>query len=105
MRFDSRNSQCKSPFGAAVCGAEVSFRLLGREDYAAAQLVARFEFAGQDHTVPLSPDGDNFAGTLCAPDAAELIWYCFRLERADGASSGSGRTALPGAKTVSPAGS
>ena len=45
MRFDSRNSQCKSPFGAAVCGAEVSFRLLGREDYAAAQLVARFEFA------------------------------------------------------------
>ena len=55
MRFDSRNSQCKSPFGAAVCGAEVSFRLLGREDYAAAQLVARFEFAGQDHTVPLSP--------------------------------------------------
>ena len=41
MRFDSRNSQCKSPFGAAVCGAEVSFRLLGREDYAAAQLVAR----------------------------------------------------------------
>ncbi len=60
MRFDSRNSQCKSPFGAAVCGAEVSFRLLGREDYAAAQLVARFAFAGQDHTVPLSPDGDNF---------------------------------------------
>lgn len=105
MRFDSRNPQCKSPFGAAVCGAEVSFRLLGREDYAAAQLVARFEFAGQDHTVPLSPDGDNFAGTLCAPDTAELIWYCFRLERADGASSGSGRTALPGAKTVSPAGS
>ena len=96
MRFDSRNSQCKSPFGAAVCGAEVSFRLLGREDYAAAQLVARFEFAGQDHTVPLSPDGDNFAGTLCAPDAAELIWYCFRLERADGRVLWLGKDGLAG---------
>ena len=96
MRFDSRNSQCKSPFGAAVCGAEVSFRLLGREDYAAAQLVARFEFAGQDHTVPLSPDGDNFAGTLCAPDAAELIWYCFRLERADGRVLWLGKDGLTG---------
>lgn len=84
MRFDSRNSQCKFPFGAAVCGAEVSFRLLGREDYTAAQLVARFEFAGEDHMIPLSPDGDDFAGTLRAPDAPELIWYCFRLERADG---------------------
>ena len=96
MRFDSRNSQCKSPFGAAVCGAEVSFRLLGREDYAAAQLVARFEFAGQDHTVPLSPDGDNFTGTLCAPDAAELIWYCFRLERADGRVLWLGKDGLAG---------
>ena len=96
MRFDSRNSQCKSPFGAAVCGAEVSFRLLGREDYAAAQLVARFEFAGQDHTVPLSPAGDNFAGTLCAPDAAELIWYCFRLERADGRVLWLGKDGLAG---------
>ena len=96
MRFDSRNSQCKSPFGAAVCGAEVSFRLLGREDYAAAQLVARFEFAGQDHTVPLSPDGDNFVGTLCAPDAAELIWYCFRLERADGRVLWLGKDGLAG---------
>ena len=96
MRFDSRNSQCKSPFGAAVCGAEVSFRLLGREDYAAAQLVARFEFAGQDHTVPLSPDGDNFAGTLCAPDTAELIWYCFRLERADGRVLWLGKDGLAG---------
>lgn len=84
MRFDSRNSQCKFPFGAAVCGAEVSFRLLGREDYTAAQLVARFEFAGEDHMIPLSPDGDDFAGTLRAPDAPELIWYCFRLERTDG---------------------
>ena len=96
MRFDSRNSQCKSPFGAAVCGAEVSFRLLGREDYTAAQLVARFEFAGQDHTVSLSPDGDNFAGTLCAPDAAELIWYCFRLERADGRVLWLGKDGLAG---------
>ena len=96
MRFDSRNSQCKAPCGAAVCGAEVSFRLLGREDYAAAQLVARFEFAGQDHTVPLSPDGDNFAGTLCAPDAAELIWYCFRLERADGRVLWLGKDGLAG---------
>lgn len=96
MRFDSRNPQCKFPFGAAVCGAEVSFRLLGREDYAAAQLVARFEFAGQDHTVPLSPDGDNFVGTLCAPDAAELIWYCFRLERADGRVLWLGKDGLAG---------
>ena len=96
MRFDSRNFQCKSPFGAAVCGAEVSFRLLGREDYAAAQLVARFEFAGQDHTLPLSPDGDNFVGTLCAPDAAELIWYCFRLERADGRVLWLGKDGLAG---------
>ena len=96
MRFDSRNPQCKSPFGAAVCGAEVSFRLLGREDYAAAQLVARFEFAGQDHTVPLSPDGDDFAGTLRAPDAPELIWYCFRLERADGRVLWLGKDGLAG---------
>ncbi len=96
MRFDSRNSQCKFPFGAAVCGAEVSFRLLGREDYTAAQLVARFEFAGEDHTLPLSPDGDDFAGTLRAPDAPELIWYCFRLECADGRVLWLGKDGLAG---------
>ena len=54
--FDSKDQQCKSPFGAVLCGTEVSFSLLcsREEDICAGVLRLRAEFADLDRMVPLS---------------------------------------------------
>ena len=81
--FDSRASSCKTPFGAAVCGAEVTFHLHAA-GYAGAQLLVHPEFSGEDRTLPLSLDGDGFSLVWHAPARPDLVWYIFCLQRPDG---------------------
>ena len=83
--FDPQDSSCKTPFGAAKCGAPVTFTLRDETYYACALLIHR-EFAGADEAVPLPPAEGGFSGVYTAPDAPELCWYGFRFTRGDGST-------------------
>ena len=89
--FDPRCDLCKTPFGAAVCGQEVTFtcRPLTSEGFTHCALVLHREFSGQSQEVELSPAGfwgDRmcFTTVFQAPEEPELIWYHFRFWRDDG---------------------
>lgn len=89
--FDPRCELCKTPWGAAACGAPVTLRVrpLAAEGFTHCVLLARREFAGEELSLPLRPDGTDgervrFTLTLSAPEEPELIWYRFRLSRDDG---------------------
>ena len=90
--FDSRDPQCKTPFGAGASGSKVSLTLrpLRQEGYSRAILTARFEGLN-NHTRQLQMswsglDGarDLFSGVLDTGEYVGLIWYSFDLERLDG---------------------
>ena len=90
--FDSRDPQCKTPFGAVPSGSKVSLTLrpLRQESYSRAILTARFEGLN-NHTRQLQMswsglDGarDLFSGVLDTGEYVGLIWYSFDLERLDG---------------------
>ena len=83
--FDPQDSSCKTPFGAAKCGAPVTFTLRD-ETYYACELLIHREFAGADEAVPLPPAEGGFSGVYTAPDAPELCWYGFRFTRGDGST-------------------
>ena len=83
--FDPQDSSCKTPFGAAKCGAPVTFTLRD-ETYYACELLVHREFAGADEAVPLPPAEGGFSGVYTAPDAPELCWYGFRFTRGDGST-------------------
>ena len=58
--FDSRDTEYKSPFGAAVCGATVRFAVRpGDENVTGVTLLLRREFAGTEQEVALSPGDDG----------------------------------------------
>ena len=47
--FDSRDPECKSPFGAAACGAAVRFAVRpGTENVTGVSLLLRREFGGTE---------------------------------------------------------
>ena len=84
--FDSRDSACKTPFGAVPCGTAVTLTLFPPADCAGAALILYLEFNGLTREVPLEavPAGEGLTATYHAPADPELIWYCFRLPRRDG---------------------
>ena len=86
MYFDSRDAQCKTPYGAVPCGAEVTLSLYPGEDEELnrAVLVVREEFADAWKEIELSAARDEsgravFRGVYTAPAEVELVWYHFRL--------------------------
>ena len=87
MVFDPRDTRYKTPFGAVVCGTEVTFTLCpdGAEGFSRCLLVSHGEFADlwQEQELPPQPDG-TFRGVFTAPAAPELVWYFFRFFRSDG---------------------
>lgn len=83
--FDPQDASCKSPFGAAQCGAEVTFTLRD-ETYYACELLVHREFAGADEVIPLPPAEGGFSGVYAAPAEPELCWYAFRFTRGDGST-------------------
>ena len=83
--FDPQDASCKSPFGAAQCGAEVTFTLRD-ETYYACELLVHREFAGADEAIPLPPAEGGFSGVYTAPAEPELCWYAFRFTRGDGST-------------------
>lgn len=89
--FDSRDPQCKTPFGAVICKETISLtcRPLAAEGFTHCSLVYRAEFAGYhlELEMPFSGcygDRAHFSLTLPAPGEPELIWYWFRFWRDDG---------------------
>ena len=83
--FDPQDASCKSPFGAAQCGAEVTFTLRD-ETYYACELLVHREFSGADEAIPLPPAEGGFSGVYTAPAEPELCWYAFRFTRGDGST-------------------
>lgn len=88
--FDPQDASCKSPFGAARCGAAVTFTLRD-ETYYACELLVHREFAGADEAIPLPPAEGGFSGVYTAPAEPELCWYAFRFTRGDGSTVCLGR--------------
>ena len=89
--YDALCELCKQPFGAAVCGTDVIFRVrpLASEGFSHCALLAREEFSGKFNDwecVPSGTDGprQRFELRLPVPSEPELIWYCFRFWRDDG---------------------
>ena len=100
--FDSKDQQCKNPFGAVLCGTEVSFSLLcsREEDICAGVLRLRAEFAGLNRTVPLTPSGGAWRCTVTAPEEPDLLWYDFTLTRGSGETVSLTRNGGPWQLTV-----
>lgn len=97
--FDPRCALCKSPFGAAECGQNVTFtcRPLAREGFTHCALVLHGEFSGRNWEVKLSPDGNwgdrvGFSTVFTAPEEPELLFYHFRFWREDGSGCDLDRT-------------
>ena len=84
--FDSRDTEYKSPFGAAVCGATVRFAVRpGDENVTGVTLLLRREFAGTEQEVALSPGDDGrWQEVYTAPEEPELVWYAFRFSYPEG---------------------
>ena len=87
--FDSRDTEYKSPFGAAVCGATVRFAVRpGDENVTGVTLLLRREFAGTEQEVALSPGDDGrWQGVYTAPEEPELVWYAFRFSYPEAAKA------------------
>ena len=97
--FDPRCELCKTPFGAVVCGQEVTFtcRPLSSEGFTHCALVLYREFSGKGQEIELSPAGflgDRvcFSTVFRAPEEPELVWYHFRFWRDDGSGCDLDRT-------------
>ena len=83
--FDSRDPECKSPFGAAACGAAVRFAVRpGTENVTGVSLLLRREFGGTEQGLPLSPSGDGrWQAVYTAPAEPDLVWYAFQFTYSD----------------------
>ena len=84
--FDSKDPRCKSPFGAVLCGTEVSFAVFfdPEDGILGGELQVREEFAGVTRTISLRRESSALRGTYTAPGTPELAWYSFTLHRQDG---------------------
>ena len=99
--FDSRDCRYKSPYGAVPCGTKITLTLrpARAEGIAACTLLLYHEFQDERTEVPLAPggaEGDRvlFTAGFRAPAEPELIWYGFRLERANRETLWLGRNGL-----------
>jgi cyclomaltodextrinase len=102
MYYSSRDERCKSPFGAARCGAGVPFNLRcdAQEGFSACQMLLRHDFSGTDEVFSLPRTGaDCFSGVYTAPSAPDLLWYAFRFTRADGSYAYFDKNGASGADT------
>jgi len=91
MIYASRLQKHKTPFGAAMAGETVLFRLTpSRADaWLTAWLCVRDEFGGRELTFKcrwegLCGDCDQYAVTLDTTGMLGPVWYWFRFERTDG---------------------
>ena len=91
--FDPRDIRCKTPFGAAPCGAEVRFTLFD-DAFCGCELLVCREFAGTEDVCPLPPAEGGFSGSYVTPGEGELCWYAFRLTRWDGSLAWLGKNGL-----------
>ena len=83
--FNSRDPACKSPFGAAPCGTEVSFSVFaGPEEVTGGQLLLLEEFSGQEWAIPMTWADGALRCVYRTPEEPELVWYAFSLTRPDG---------------------
>ena len=83
--FNSRDPACKSPFGAAPCGTEVSFSVFaGPEEVTGGQLLLLEEFSGQERAIPMTWADGALRCVYRTPEEPELVWYAFSLTRPDG---------------------
>ena len=83
--FNSRDPACKSPFGAAPCGTEVSFSVFaGPQEVTDGQLLLLEEFSGQERAIPMTWTGGALRCVYRTPEEPELVWYAFSLTRPDG---------------------
>ena len=85
--FDPRDIAFKKPFGAVLCGTEVSFILRPEAERGIrdAWLVVYEEFGEKRGRVALSPLPEGgFGGVYRAPEQPELTWYQFAAEDAGG---------------------
>ena len=89
--FDPRCDLCKVPFGAVVCGREVTIhcRPMTCEGFSNCSIVLHSEFAKVWKEYELSVTGAAgdrtcFSVTFPAPDQPDLVWYHFRFRRSDG---------------------
>ncbi len=89
--FDSRDTQCKKPYGALPCGKAWSLtcRPLAREGFTHCSVIIRREFAGHqmEAEMPFSgfqEDRACFSLSLLPFQTPELVWYWFRFWRDDG---------------------
>ena len=91
--FDSRDSRCKTPFGAVTLGTEITltFRGEAKSHLTQVTLLLRHEFANKCEELPLKKHRNEdhrpvFSVRFAAPEQAELLWYHFRLEYQDGST-------------------
>ena len=91
--FDSRSPAFKEPFGAVAPGTPLRFTVRPwiSDRTRQAFLVLHREFADVTEELPLASREEEFdhlafSGCVSAPETAELCWYHFRLENADGSS-------------------
>lgn len=89
--FDSRDPQCKKPFGAVVSGETLTLtcRPLAQEGFTHCAVILRQEFAERQNEIELPftgfwMDRACFSLSLPAPDEPDLVWYWFRFWRDDG---------------------
>ena len=83
--FNSRDPACKSPFGAAPCGTEVSFSVFaGPEEVTGGQLLLLEEFSGQERAIPMTWADGALRCVYRTPEEPELVWYAFSLTRPNG---------------------
>ena len=89
--FDSRDAQCKKPYGALPCGEgwSLTCRPLSCEGFTHCSVILRREFAGHEMEaeMPFSGFQDDrscFSLSLHPFQSPELVWYWFRFWREDG---------------------
>lgn len=107
--FDSRDCQCKSPYGAVPCGTKITLTLrpARAEGFTACALLLHREFAGEREEHSLLPAGTDeeqayFTVSYDAPAEPELIWYTFRLRKENGETFWLGRNGLGAEKDAIP---
>ncbi len=111
MTFDSRKESYKSPYGAVPSGSRVRLTLRPKRihGFDRATLLVRYEFDDnrtEQHPMPwqgLERNRECYSCTLDTGAYIGLIWYSFRLERADGLTADSAEyqlTVYDGSDTV-----
>ncbi len=90
MYFNSRESRCKSPYGAVTCGTQVTLSVYPDRGDAVERivLVAHGEFADtwEETELEALPLGGEYVYrcVYTAPGEPELVWYHFKIVSADG---------------------